>query len=69
MDYFSHYTPWSLGKVSNRFGIILKDCKGFMYCMIIGLKSQRAFDYTLLILSFAIYIVCNLRIFPPYICI
>ena len=29
MDHFSHYATWSPGKVSSRFSIILKDCKGF----------------------------------------
>lgn len=64
MDHFSHYAPWSPGNVSSWFSIILSNCKGFKYCMIIGLMSQRTFDCTLLILSFTICIICNFRIFP-----
>lgn len=67
VDHFRQYSPWSPGKISSRFSIILSDFKGFRYCLIIGLRNQKTNDYTLLILSFAIYIVCNFRIFTSYI--
>lgn len=59
MDHFRHYSLWIPGKVSSRFNRILSGFKGFISYMILGLKSQRAFDHAPLICSFTIYSVCS----------
>lgn len=43
MSHFRHSPPCSPGKASSSLSTIRSDLKGFLYCMIIGLKSQRAF--------------------------